>query len=756
MEKLNKVIKEMSFNIPGVLRNNKQAILIYWQLFVGGTLFVFGLWTFAIYPKQFLISHFQISLYSWTDIFFNPQMSRFLNYVFAAAGFAFYYLVFFSEPVVSFMLKKADTIKVETRIAISLIIIFVLAFSDFIALPARLITFLFLETVSLLSLFFPEIFPALNLRLRFSRLIKLVPFVFIFFIAIEVISLARGPVLLMNEYQAIYSETRVEGNYVNNRNYLVDVMNAANSGIGAKMFKTRNSLEYSHQNMNRGQIDHISYILNPLNEYYSGKKARDIYFQYGYGNTLFFGYIMRLFGGLSIDNYYKCYLVYLLYAILLLMVLYYVFRNSVYVCGAFSFYIIGFFSTGFIGFILAPGIIPSIHLFDILVIPFLLYYFKKQRAWALISALFLTLAGVFFNNNFGVALFLSTIASLFVFFRENKQIQGRLFFKACILVAGIIFVFLLNSAGGGSDTSFKYNLLGFFSFKPSQGSIVFTTIYFLVSYLFLHFSRNRKEPMKYLFVFGFIYIQFLFLYFFWAGLNSHLLHVVQFAGIQLFIMLNIAEHSRTLNTRGSLYIRRLAYMCAAVAVIFAVVFMGRFYDDPQGFDKKDFSANFTEHRTFIWNLERAHLISTINPQLIKESVSLITKYSPGINSGIYIISKYDNLLPFLAKRYSKLPSFYLQGYLRDKISTGRTVSLILKDLPEYIYVDSDWDSVLSDPWGRIFNERSLRLERQSRFERYGELRKVFDAVKQDYVYVDSAGLLTVYKRDTKRAYVNSK
>ena len=789
-------MKSIYLQFSDGLRNNKPSFMVYWQLFVGGTLFVFGLWSCAIYVKQLLIAHFQISLYSWTDIFFNPQMSRFLNYIFAAVGLAFYYFVFFSEPVLAFLLKKSDRMKTGTTVLISLIIILVLAFSDFIVLPVRLIVFLLLEAASLLSLFFPEIFLAVNLRLFFKYLIKLVTFVFVFFIAIEVINLAKGPVLLMNEYQSIYSETKAGDVFINNKAYLSNEAYRTGFGPGSKpeesasktgesyshpasqkdialrssninsvsvvmepdIFKALNLLEYIHQDMTRGQIDHISYIINPLNEYYSGKKAADIYFQYGYGNTLFFGYIMRLFGGLSIENYYKCYLIYLLYAFLLLASLYYVFRNYVYVCGAFTFYIIAFFFAEFIGFLLAPGIIPSIHMFDVLVIPLILCYFRRQRAWALLSALSFALLGFFFNKNFGGALFISTIASLIMFFRQNRHSSGRLLFKSSIILSGIVFVLLtLNSAGSGSCNSSKYNLLGLFSFKPSQGSVVFTIFYFLISYFFLHYLRKRRDPLKYLFVFTFIYTQFLFLYFFWAGLNNHLLHVIQFSGFQLFLMLYILENSQTVKNRIFWCVKNLAYLCATGAIIYALVLMGKFYSNPQGISKKDFTANFINHRTFVWNLERANLISTINPQPIMQSISLINKYNPKVNSGIYIISKYDNLLPFLAKRYSLMPSFYLQGYLRDNLATERAVFRILQDLPEYIYADSDLNLVPDDPWRNLFrNDTWLLRERQSRFGRYGELRRVFDAVKQNYVYADSAGLLTVYKRNTNGTYGNQK
>jgi hypothetical protein len=384
-------------------------------------------------------------------------------------------------------------------------------------------------------------------------------------------------------------------------------------------------------------------------------------------------------------------------------------------------------------------------MFDALVIPLLFYYFRKHHNWALAGTLAAALLAVFFNRNFGGALFVSVFVSLMIFSRLCRQKGNRRFLGASLVLSAILFVALLVFPASGSHTFFLDNLLGFFSFKPSQGSVLFTLFYFLISYFFLHLIRRRNAPEKHLFVFTFTYMQLLFLYFFWSGLNNHLLHVIQFAGLQFFLMLKIAGNHYEDNNKVSLFIKRLVSLCAAAAVLFVLACMGDFYSNSRGFGKSDFKKNFLNKRIYRWDFERARLITTINPRPVKESVSLIHKYSPKKNKGIYIISKYDNILPFLAERYSKMPSFYLQNYLRDNISTKHAVFLVLRDLPEYIYVDSDLEDEPKDPWSFLFNETFIKKERKSRFGRYKELRMVFKAVKQNYVYADSSGLLTVYK-----------
>jgi hypothetical protein len=390
------------------------------------------------------------------------------------------------------------------------------------------------------------------------------------------------------------------------------------------------------------------------------------------------------------------------------------------------------------------------------VIPLLFYYFKRRNNPALTTALILSLLAVFFNRNFGGALFVSVFITLFVSRVSSLKTTEKRFLRIALVLSAGLFVWVVLSFGGGSHSSFLDNLLGFFSFKPSQGSLVYTIFYFLVSYAFLFLIRHRRDPQKYLFLFTLIYIHFLFLYFFWSGLNNHLLHVIQFSGFQLFLMLMITEGYWGKGCRLSVFIRSFVYLGAAAAVIFALTFMGSFYKNSSGLSKNDFRRNFTNHKLFRWDFSRARLLSTINPQPVKESVALIRKYSRDSNSGIYIISKYDNLLPFLAERYSKMPAFYLQDYLRDAVSTKRAVSSILRELPEYIYVDSDLEQMPNDLWKKLFDDEHIQRERESRFGRYNELKTVFEAVRQNYVCVESAGLLTVYKLDATAKSVGRK
>ena len=78
--------------------------------------------------------------------------------------------------------------------------------------------------------------------------------------------------------------------------------------------------------------------------------------------------------------------------------------------------------------------------------------------------------------------------------------------------------------------------------------------------------------------------------------------------------------------------------------------------------RQEYEEIFVTHKTYNWNLEKAKFRSTMDPEYFVDSVSLIQTYAPSHN-GIHIISKYDNFLPFLAKKYSAMPFFDLQWFL---------------------------------------------------------------------------------------------
>jgi hypothetical protein len=239
-----------------------------------------------------------------------------------------------------------------------------------------------------------------------------------------------------------------------------------------------------------------------------------------------------------------------------------------------------------------------------------------------------------------------------------------------------------------------------------------------------------------------MYAQGLLVYFYWSGYLNHLPMVIPFIGIQLFLMIYMIQ--RELVADKVLFSKAVRFGLIVIA-LFSVMLLDKNMKNYYA-EKRTFQRNFLTHRTYAWEFDRAHLISTIDPKPLQDSVSLIQKYSQGDNAAICIISQYDNILPFLAHRYSSLPFFDMSWFLLSAREHALAVDKINEQKPEYIFVDSGIDKAAIDPWDILFNTIGQKLERESHFGRYAELRKIFDNVKGDYEKTEGGQLISVYKR----------
>ena len=510
-----------------------------------------------------------------------------------------------------------------------------------------------------------------------------------------------------------------------------------------KKFYLYNELEYSHQNMARGQINHIGHILNPINEYAIGKPLKDIYMQYGLGCTFIFKWTMELFGEASIQDFYKCYAYYIVYFIIFLAMLYLIFKDWLYVLGGFSFLCLSFFFQGYIAFILAPGIIPVIHFFDASAIILMFMFYRQGRLAYLWGAMLLAILGIIINRQFGSMLMVSLLISTLLYIIENKEGNNRSLWLLNLAAVSILslLVFYL-SMGGTSDDTFHYFLIGLFSWPAKPIIIFFTILYLVASYLLMFYLKEEKFYFKYIYLFVFVYTQCLFVYYYWSGLTNHLPTVLPFAGLQLMLMLFI---SKTILFKDKEVLKKgvnfIANLMPFVLILLISISVFNFYKE-----KRKVYKIFTNHKTYKWDMARANLITTIDTDLIREGINLIHKFDEG-KKGIYIISKYDNLIPFLAERYSLMPYFEMNWHLFTDREVNDAIDRIRTGQPQYIFVDTNFDQeTITDPWSKIYTNYQDKKERTSRIGRYNELKKIFTDIKADYAHVETGKLLTVYKK----------
>jgi hypothetical protein len=512
-----------------------------------------------------------------------------------------------------------------------------------------------------------------------------------------------------------------------------------------KQFFLNNSLEYAHQNMGRGQVNHLGHIYNPLNEYRLGKPLNEIYFQYGLGNTFLMKWVMDAFGGLSLQTYHKLYLFYLLYAALFIAMLVMLFRDRLYVLGVFTGYAAAFFWSGHIGLVLGAGLIPSIHLLDTVAIMLLALYLRRRKPLFLVLLGLSCMASLFINTMFGLILAISAFATALLHAIETGE-KGHLLHRVAIAVGGFLLVFFIPMLvmPRTSGTVMEYFFAGYFSWLPHPAVVFLTVIYLVVSYGFMLLLKGHRFEMKYIYLFSALYAQGLLVYFYWSGLLNHLPMALPFLALQLFVMLYILVSrfpwpllGKTVQLSVPIVVLGMLFLCAFTFRIFYAQ-GSAFYD------------NFRQHRTYQWAFDRARVVTTMNPQPFQHAVKLIQKYSTGPERGIYIISNYDGLVPFLADRYSVMPHFELGYSLFSEKQVREAVKRIQTNKPRYLFVDSDLvrftPSLSADPWSKLYVSAFDQRERASRIGRSAGLHTLFSRVADGYEKKEDNGLTTVFER----------
>jgi hypothetical protein len=777
------------------LASEKLSLVALVQLLFSGLAVAMFSWSLVSFLKGMIWRGLTLDTRPWALSFFNPQQAALTNYLALCLAIAGYAFVLYRKGGTgvspdSFAGERLGGLTRLTLLSMGLLIC-----SPFLPPGWRLLTLaIAAATPAMCPLHAPKLSrigtlvalayrpvsvasasPALttcslNTTKRNSLtklLVSAAPWTLLAAVSLEPLLVAKGPVYLMNEYQELYGRTIIDGVCVSNKEFLDGItqadiavfFSAARERTSSedprinriKQFRSSNDLEYSHQNMGRGPFNHIGHILNPLNEYELNAPIGRLYFQYGLGNSFVMKWMMDLFGGISVQNYYKCYLLYIAYGACFLGMLYYIFQGqSTRVLGAFAIYVSAYFFTGYIGYIFAPGVIPSIHFFDVAAIAFFAGVVKGRKNWFCVTGLVIAcLLGVLTNPRFGWILTVACVIGLVLYVIENaaRNEKARWLVGAGCLLLGAVAIGILLPDGSAHGTV-RYFFMGYFSWSPRSAIVYFTATYLVASCALLIAMRNTRRSSKYVYSMVFFYAQGVLTYYYWSGLDNHLPMAVPYLGLQGFLTFSTLTEIFERNDRA----RRRLHAIEKFAVVLALsltVFGGyKFYSQ-----KTAFFQHFATHRTFTWTLPRAKIVTTIDPVPIQEAVALIDKYSGQQRHGIYLVSKYDSFLPFLSARYSLMPYPELGYSLITERDVRRAVDAITDRRPEYIFVDTDIDTYSSgadpsavDPWSKLFNNKNSNRERASRLGRMVELRRVYESVASGYVKIDGGRLISVYRK----------
>lgn len=506
-------------------------------------------------------------------------------------------------------------------------------------------------------------------------------------------------------------------------------------------FLRKNQLGLTTQPLAGHYFHHHNQLTGVLNYLAVSGDFDGAQYLYGWGSTVLIDYLVKALGGLTFENYLSAlYIFYPAYYLIFLVLVYFVFKQASYVAAgavlAFGFLLLlGFQSIHF-----APGFNPLRHFFDLFVLGGFVAYLRSGRFGSLILTLAFAALGVMANTEFGLVLFASLIATLVVRGVLEKGFSWRISVAIFAAITGTVLFLNFVLRGQGNPTLI-YMLMGVSVPETAYVRLYFLTTVFLVGYFFLWRMKPRAETsLWYLSLLLFWYSQGSLLYYVWNPAPNHLHAIapIWILSCLTFLALVLRVWFTTAQEGGVVH-----YLAFGGVLLLYLPAMAFYH-----IDRTTYYDVFDSHRVYQWTFNRAHIKTTMNPVPFENAISLIKKYS---QDRLYLISKYDNLVPFLAERYSAMPFPEVALSLVSDRELKRCIDTIRRDRPEYLFVDTDVERDLS---GDIyqFGERpiphseALRDASVGRVKVLSGLRDVFSGIRSEYDLLEQGFLISVYKR----------
>ena len=501
-------------------------------------------------------------------------------------------------------------------------------------------------------------------------------------------------------------------------------------------FIRRNSFEIYSQLAGLWMLHHHSFIVLPINEYALGRSINKINIQYGFLNIALTEFLMRHFGGITYQNYFHVWYSYWpVYYFLFFLAAVLIFRNPFYVfcLACLTLASLNFTNAPHPVMFSGPGANPIRRFLDIPVLILFYFFIQKKNKLFFYGAILLSLLAFANNKEFGLALYAALVAAFLI---EQVLEWGRVFFLDVIILVltlpALVWIFRLPS---GKNELFSYYLHGLPNAPMPMIRLLIILASFLSFYCVSIIYWRKLPSIKYVVLFLFFYIQAYFLYCVWGASNLHFLTaapIVSFCalmGVKVLLDLNQKKFQRN-----------ALLGCLAMVCLF-FVYLPSLAD--QCLSVWGYNQIFKTHKTYYWNLPRAKFVSTMDPKYFENSISVIDRHSQGQN-GVFIISQYDDIIPFLSSKYSRMPYPELPWFLSTPKELNNCIATIQKNKPPFLFVDTDiersLDWEIEYPWMPDSPASLWRVERLS------NLKKIFDAVKADYVPVDRGLLITAYER----------
>lgn len=533
--------------------------------------------------------------------------------------------------------------------------------------------------------------------------------------------------------EGIYGIGLVNSKYQHNSD-----KDAARLDINERKFISNSRYEIHWQVLDRYMFHHHGFILNPIAQLESGTAISKLNAQYGIGNIIIFRSLMKMMGGISYENWLKLNaLFYVIYFAIYGLVLVLVFGKNSFSFTLFMLAILMHNTHNYEFLILAPGDSPWRNFFDISIFYTLYRYQNNADVKNIFAALVMGVMSVFVNPQIGIMILLALVVSLmiYVYLKESYSVGFILSVFMSVMVSAYLFVKLSSE----SDLA-GYYLKGVIGFPITIRAMVLIFVFIISGYVVLVIDYMKKRNShNLLLLYLFFYAQGLMVYYVWhADMNgllarSHIyILVIALFGIHLFEK-SWRESVWKLAVFGSIVVlSAVGYVNSTVRILK---------------EKSKYDKIFTTHKVYDWDFDRAKIKSTTDPSYFSETISLINKYGHP-DKRIYMISKYDNIIPFLAFKLNAMPFHDLKWYNMTDKEFRKSIDLIKSESPEYLYVDTDINKDLVEDiipeattrYGYLYDESVWRAERLDL------LAGIFNGVADNYRLVESGRLISVYKK----------
>lgn len=489
---------------------------------------------------------------------------------------------------------------------------------------------------------------------------------------------------------------------------------------------------------------HHDFLFGPISAYHLGQADKQNNFFYGWLNSLLLYKLMLWTGSFDFQHYVQIlYSIYPVYYALWIALSYFLTRDfrfvllgTLLVCG--NVYLIGFEELRF-----QPGLNPLRHFLDLPLLLFFSLFLSRSSPWRygyLVMAALLSALAILGNSEFGFSMTAALIGSLVVYL--IYQPKQRLKLSLAIL----LIVFLAMGAVCLLPKN-PYSLLHYFFLGVATPATNYTLIYLigavtLATYVFLLLDKKNTLASRLEILFLTFYYQASALYYVIYTANAHIRDVNSISMMAAVLLLKNLYAYIPKHEQKNFWLAVFIPTTVLYAISHLSYATGPF---------KSFTKSMHQHQRYFWSFKRAQFYTDMDPKPFAHTLTLIDKYAQ--QRDILLLSKYDDIVLWLADRYNQIP-YRSVAISVPSVKEQKIVVKKIKHSPScYLFVDAD---ITSSHFGDV---RLLppALEKDSHLRAtirstdmfnvmiYYNLAAIFDQVQADYQLIEHGDLLDVYQ-----------